>query len=130
DPPRAGNMRHRAVEHLAIALVGVETLVEESAQETSALRGAVGNRIAHAAHFAAIVLQPRREIAHRDKPETRYGRVRDAIGDLIRLPRLETAIERDRVPFDSPPAARDRLPLSQHRRSHPHRTVGTRAAES
>ena len=111
----AGNMRHHAIEHLAMLLVFVEPVVKVGPQEAPALRHterdcalnrARGNR-------QRVTVKRRRKFQVRDRVADRRGahagdrRILRAVDDLVNLPRLEAAGQIHAAAVQFPFALRD-----------------------
>ena len=108
DPRGAGDVRHHGIEHLAVALVGIEALIEKIAEESAALRGAERVGVFRRGDRVGRVLEPRRGIPHGDESQTGNRRIRGGVRQLVGAARLEPALERDDVARQLPLVARDR----------------------
>ena len=107
----AGDVGHHPVEDEAVALIGVEAVVQERPEKPAALRRPERNRVAHGCCRARRrgILQPRRDVAqrHQAKPGDRH-RARPE-RHLVGPARLEPARHRHHVPVQAPPLARQGL---------------------
>ncbi len=100
---RAGNVHHGAVEHLTALLVGVEAVVEERAQEASALRRAEANGLLGVRRGVWRVLHPGRQVTIGGQAESRDRPLRGAIQQFVGAALFEAAGERDLVAALAPP---------------------------
>ena len=107
----AADLIEDAVEDTAAALVLVESLIEEMAQEPPGLRDAPAHRPAQPRRGIAIalgVLQEADEIARAGEADANDTRARGPVDDVVDAAGLEAALERDRLLIDELPfLARD-----------------------
>ena len=87
----ARGMHEHAVEGLVPALVGVEALVEEVAQEAPGLRHAEGHPEPRGEEALRVVLGVRDDVADGGETETAHDRVARAVHELVDLAGLEAA---------------------------------------
>ena len=99
----AGDMRHHAVEHLAVPLVFVEPVVEIGSQEASALRDAERDRALNRAgrnrqgHRRTAYFRCDDRIADRRRSRADHRRILRLVDDLVNLRRLKAAGQITRV---------------------------------
>ena len=89
-------MCDHAVEGAPVLLVGVETLVEEFAQEAAVLRGAEGISVARRDRPGLLMLHGRRHVAQRRKAEPGNHGALGLVAQLIDMAGLIAALEIER----------------------------------
>ena len=99
-PETAGDVRDDPVERFAALLVEVEIVVDQSPEESSGLRAAVGVHGAESvgrrvALARGPALEPGGAVAQRGDPEPDHRRADRGIGDLVQAALLEAALEPD-----------------------------------
>ena len=124
--PAAGHIGDHAVEDPAPALVAVEPVVEEGAEEPAALgdaeaEGAVEVVRADAERVGAVVAEAADQVADPRRAEPHQRRVLRPVHDFVDAVGLEAALDPDRAvvrdrgavldPPEAPPGPRDRFPL-------------------
>ena len=133
---RAGDVRHHAVEHLAVAFVAVESVVEIRAEKPSALRDAESDRTPNRTgrngpRVGRLVLQHRDRVADRRRSQAHERRVFSRVDDLVDLVRLELRVEIHLrpIPGEAPLIARNDPALSLDRIADRQHVVGRRRIE-
>ncbi len=96
DPRGAGDVRHHRIEHLPVAFVGVEAVVEEVAQKTAALRITKHIGVFRGSRSICGIPDPRRRIWYCDETETGDGRIGGCVHNLIDPAWFKAALESDR----------------------------------
>src|SRR5580692_4064436 len=97
----AGDVRPNSVEDLAVLFVGIESVVDEGAEEAAALRGAESDGALHEiAHVAeqqgrSTILEERDQVADAGRPQPDQSRILRLIDSFVDAGRLESGIEFD-----------------------------------
>ena len=81
--PGARGVREDAVERRPAALVGVESLVQEVAEEAPSLRHAVGDAVARRRDARGVVLEVRDHVAHGGEPGAHHHGVLRPVDHLV-----------------------------------------------
>ena len=99
-PPRARDMRQRAVEHLAFLGIRIEAAIDEVADAAPGLRAAPGvglldrpDRVGDARRVLLAEAEVADEVAHRDMAEPEHQRVAPGVDQLVDPARLEALLD-------------------------------------